>query len=442
MRIEYSSKIIKTLRIKIVDKPGYLGKLAVVVGDLDGMFGEIRTIHIGKGYKVRDLDIYADNDEQFSKICDEVSKLDGISIIEIRDIVQEVHQKGKIKITSTVDVETVDDLKIVYTPGVAAICKMIHQDKSKANDFTTISNNVAIVTNGTAILGLGDIGAVAGMPVMEGKALLFNKLVGINGYPVLIENKDKDEIIKTVRNIAPTFGAIKLEDIKAPECFEIEEVLDNELDIPVLHDDQHGTAVVVLAALINIAKYTYTNLSDESVGIIGLGAAGSGIQKLLFSYGVKTIYGFDLSKDMCDLFEKRGGIITDLENVVKKSKIVIATTGCPGLITKEMVQQGHIILALTNPNPEIEPDEAIEAGAVFAADGKSVNNALAFPGLFKGALNARAKRITDEMKIAAAETIAGFAEHEDLVPNILDLNVHEAVAKAVETAAYRSGAIK
>jgi malate dehydrogenase (oxaloacetate-decarboxylating) len=351
-------------------------------------------------------------------------------------------KSGKIEVVPTKPCTTADELSLAYSPGVAHPVLEIDKNPEDVYRYTDKGNLVAVISNGSAILGLGNRGALASKPVMEGKGVLFKRFADIDVFDIELNTSDPQKIIEAVKLMEPTFGGINLEDIKAPECFEIEEVLDNELDIPVLHDDQHGTAVVVLAALINIAKYTYTNLSDESVGIIGLGAAGSGIQKLLFSYGVKTIYGFDLSKDMCDLFEKRGGIITDLENVVKKSKIVIATTGCPGLITKEMVQQGHIILALTNPNPEIEPDEAIEAGAVFAADGKSVNNALAFPGLFKGALNARAKRITDEMKIAAAETIAGFAEHEDLVPNILDLNVHEAVAKAVETAAYRSGAIK
>jgi len=208
-------------------------------------------------------------------------------------------------VVSKVRIDSVDDLRLVYTPGVASICNLIKEDPKLAKKFTTIGNNVAIVTNGTAILGLGDIGPVAGMPVMEGKALLFKLLAGINGYPILIDSKDSSVIIQTVKAIAPTFGAIKLEDIKAPECFEIEEVLDNELPIPVLHDDQHGTAVVVLGALLNIAKYTFLNLRESSVGIIGLGAAGSGIQKLLMAYGIKKIYGTDLNPEMKELLQKR-----------------------------------------------------------------------------------------------------------------------------------------
>lgn len=440
MLFEYSDKMIKSIRVKITDKPGYLGRLTSLVGSMGGIFGEIKSVHIGKGYKVRDLDVYADGDAQLDEILAELEKLEGIELISVRDIVEDYHQKGKIKIISTAPIETIDDLKIIYTPGVASICKKIAQDKSFADEFTTISNNVAIVTNGTAILGLGDIGAVAGMPVMEGKALLFSKLADINGYPILIESHDSNVIIETVKNIAPTFGAIKLEDIKAPECFEIEERLQDLLDIPVMHDDQHGTAVVVLSALLNIAKYTFINLQQSSVGFIGLGAAGTGIFKLLKAYGVNKLIGTDLNEDARDYFKSLGGVPTDLNGVMANSKIVIATTGCAGLIKPEMIQQGQIILALSNPNPEIDPEVAVSSGAVFAADGKSVNNALAFPGIFKGALRARARNINDKMKIAAAKTIASFALEGDLVPNILDRKVHDAVALAVEQEAFKSGA--
>lgn len=442
MRIEYGSKIIKTLRVKIIDKPGFLGKLALAVGELGGMFGEIKTVHIGKDYKVRDLDVYFSSKEEFENICEAIIKIDGIELIEVRDIVQEVHENGKIEVVPRVRIDSVDDLRLVYTPGVASVCKLIQENRSFAKKFTTIGNNVAIVTNGTAILGLGDIGPVAGMPVMEGKSLLFKLLSGINGYPILIDSKDPKVIIETVKAISPTFGAIKLEDIKAPECFEIEEVLDSELPIPVMHDDQHGTAVVVLAALMNIAKYTFINLRESSVGIIGLGAAGSGIQKLLNAYGIKKIYGTDLNPEMKKLFSDRGGITTDLNGIMENSKIVIATTGCPKLISPEMVRKGQIILALSNPEPEIEPEDAIKAGALYAADGKAINNALAFPGLFKGALKANAKTINSRMKIAAASAIASHTLHGDLVPNILNLTVHEEVAKAVEDEAYKSGVAK
>jgi malate dehydrogenase (oxaloacetate-decarboxylating) len=300
---------------------------------------------------------------------------------------------------------------------------------------------VAIVTNGTAILGLGDIGAVAGMPVMEGKAALFDHFVGISGIPILIESHDPQVIIDTVKNIAPTFGAIKLEDIAAPECFAIEKALDEALDIPVLHDDQHGTAVVVLAALLNATRCTGQNLAQATVGVIGLGAAGMGISKLLLAFGVKSVFGTDLRQPAQAMLTAAGGQAGSLAEVMEQ-QIVIATTGVPGLIKPEMVKKGQVILALSNPNPEIAPEAALAAGAAFAADGKSVNNALGFPGLFRGALNVRARRIDDGMKIAAAKAIAACAEEREIVPSILHPEVHQRVTAAVEQAACASGAAR
>jgi len=442
MRIEYSNKVIRTLTVKVTDKPGFLGKITTAIGECGGLIGEISTTHVGKGYKIRALDVYAEDENNLNEMLLALKNIEGSELVSVTDVVEENHMGGKIEIRPTVDINSLDDLRIVYTPGVASICHKIQQNPELARKFTTISNNVAIVTNGTAVLGLGDIGAVAGMPVMEGKGMLFKILADINGIPILLDTKDPEEIINTIKHIAPTFGAIKLEDIKAPECFEIEEKLDAMLDIPVLHDDQHGTAVVVLAALINIAKYTFLNLRESSVGIIGLGAAGTGIMKLLKAYGVKTFNGVDLDVSAMERFESLGGTRKDLRGVVSESRIVIATTGCPNLITPDMIQEGQVILALSNPNPEIDPDLAVKSGAIFAADGKSVNNALAFPGLFKGALLSNARTINDQMKIAAAKAIASFALDGDLVPNILDKNVHNAVAKEVETAAYRSGSAR
>jgi malate dehydrogenase (oxaloacetate-decarboxylating) len=439
---ELAVRIIKRARIKFVHIPCHLGRFATMVGDHGGAFGEIRSVDIGKNYKIRDVDILVPSEERFDEICDQIRRMEGVDLIGVTDVVQEVHEGGKIRVMPRTAVESVDDLGLVYTPGVAAICRKIHAQPDLAHRFTAIHNTVAIVTNGTAILGLGDIGPVAGMPVMEGKALLFQTLAGVNGVPILIDDHDPDGIVAAVRAIAPTFGAIKLEDIKAPECFEIEQRLDEQLDIPVVHDDQHGTAVVVLAALINIAGYTYINLKKSSVGIIGLGAAGTGIFKLLKAYGVQEIYGTDIDQGALDRFGADGGLPTDLAGVMSKSKVVIATTGVPGLIKPEAIQPKQVILALSNPDPEIAPDAALAAGAAFAADGKGVNNALAFPGLFKGALNARATRVNNAMKIAAATAIAEHAEDGDLVPNILHREVHEQVAHAVTQAAYRTGVVK
>jgi malate dehydrogenase (oxaloacetate-decarboxylating) len=349
------------------------------------------------------------------------------------------HLGGKIEVKSRYPLETIADLRKLYTPGVASVCRLIEADQEKAYEYTSIANTVGIVTNGTAVLGLGPIGPVAGMPVMEGKAMLLDRLAGVNGVPILIDVRDVDRFVDAVVAIAPTFGAINLEDVAAPDCFEIERRLDEALDIPVMHDDQHGTAVVVLASLLNACRLSRISLLDQTVAVIGLGAAGTGISRLLLSYGVKRLLGNDLKPEAMRRLEEAGGRAGAFEELMAVADIVVTTTGCPGLIPPEMVRRGQVILALSNPNPEIRPEDALAAGAAFATDGRYVNNALAFPGLFRGALNARARRIDNAMKIAAAETIAAKAPEGELVPGLLDLEVHRAVAAAVEEAAHRTG---
>ena len=442
MRHESGRRCIKRMRVRLADAPGALGELTTRLGELGARFGEIGTVHIGKRAKIRDMDVIAPDEEVFDQMCDAVREMDDIDLLDVTDVVRERHLGGKIEVRPRTEVRSIDDLGIVYTPGVASICRQIHADSELAWTLTGIQNSVAIVTNGTAILGLGDIGPVAGMPVMEGKALLFHILAGVNGVPILIDSHDPDVIVQAVTAIAPTFGAIKLEDIKAPECFEIEERLDGSLDIPVLHDDQHGTATVVLAALLTIARTRHLNLRRSTVGIIGLGAAGAGIHRLLAAYGVETICGTDINRMMLDRFERAGGRPTDLAGVMAGSDMVVATTGVPGLVEPSMVREGQVILALSNPDPEIEPDEAVAAGAAFAADGKAVNNAMAFPGLFRGALRARATHINDAMKIAAAKKISEHAPDGELIPYILDRPVHDRVAEAVEAAALKTGVVR
>ncbi len=437
-----TGNIAKCLRLMLYDKPGNLALVATEIARKNARIGDIRLVRAGRTHNTRDIVIYVASDEQLEEVVDVLAHLDGIVVEDVIDLVQQVHEGGKIATRSRVEINSISDVRKIYTPGVAAICKDIHKRPELAYQYTAIPNQVAIVTNGTAILGLGDIGAVAGMPVMEGKAALFDRLVGVSGVPILIQNHDPKVIIETVRNIAPTFGAIKLEDIKAPECFEIEDVLDAELDIPVMHDDQHGTAVVVLAALLNATRFSGLMLRKSVVGVIGLGAAGMGISKLLCAYGVGELVGTDLNAEACERFEKEGGKACSLDEVMQKAHIVIATTGCPQLISPEMVRKGSVILALSNPNPEIEPELAMKSGAAFAADGKSVNNALAFPGLFRGALNIRATKINNKMKIAAAQCIARYAEETELVPSLLHAEVHKAVTAAVERAGLESGCIK
>ncbi|MDY0268593.1 NAD-dependent malic enzyme [Trichloromonas sp.] len=443
MEIEKGAgKLAKTLRVMILDKPGYLGKLTSVIGMQGSSIGDIRLLRMGLTHNTREMTIYVDNDEQMEEILDNLAKLEGIIVEDVVDLVHQLHEGGKITMKGTHPLNTISDIRKIYTPGVATICRDIQKRPELAYKYTAIPNQVAIVTNGTAILGLGDIGAVAGMPVMEGKAALFDRFVGVSGIPILIESKDPAVIIETVKNIAPTFGAIKLEDIAAPECFEIEDVLDRILDIPVMHDDQHGTAVVVLAALLNATKFSGLMLGKSAIGVIGLGAAGMGISKLLLSYGVKKVIGTDLQEAAKERLGAAGGEAGTLADVMAGANIVVATTGCPGLIKPEMVRKGQVILALSNPNPEITPEDAVAAGAAFAADGKSVNNALGFPGIFRGALNVRARVINNKMKIAAAKAIAACAEEGELVPSILTDEVHQKVAEAVERAALESGVIK
>lgn len=443
MEIEKGAgKLAKTLRVLIVDKPGYLGKLTTAIGMAGSNIGDIRMVRIGLTHNTRELTIYVDSDEHLEQILDNLAKVDGIIVEEVIDLVHQLHEGGKIAMKGTLPINSIGDIRKIYTPGVAQICRDIHKKPELAWKYTAIPNQVAIVTNGTAILGLGDIGAVAGMPVMEGKAALFDHFVGISGIPILIQSKDPQVIIETIKNIAPTFGAIKLEDIAAPECFEIEDILDEMLDIPVMHDDQHGTAVVVLAALLNATRFSGTMLGKSTIGVIGLGAAGMGISKLLLAYGVKSVIGTDLKESARQMLAAAGGVGGTLQEVMDEAQIVIATTGAPGLIKPAMVRKGQVILALSNPNPEIAPETAVEAGAAFAADGKSVNNALGFPGIFRGALNVRASRINNKMKIAAAKAIAACAEEGELVPSILHPEVHRKVAEAVERAALESGVIR
>ena len=432
-------KVVMTLRVMILDKPGYFGKFASAIGCAGGSLGDIKLVRYGNEYNTRDVTIFADDEAQFQRVREELGKVEGIVVSEIIDPVLELHRGGKIGVKSRVKVDSISTVRKIYTPGVAKVCRIIEADPEMAHKYTAIYNTVAIVTNGTAILGLGDIGPVAGMPVMEGKAAIFDTQVGVNGVPILIRSKDPEEIIRTVAAIAPTFGAIQLEDIKAPECFRVEDRLSAMLDIPVLHDDQHGTSVVVLAVLFNIADQVGVQVKDDTVGLVGLGAAGIGIAKLFKAYGVRKLIGTDINPGAAEIFAKEGGTPVSLAEVMATADIVIATTGKAGLIRKETVRKGQVILALSNPNPEITVDDARSAGASFAMDGRSVNNALAFPGLFRGALNARAGKINNRMLFSAAKAIKSCTPPGEMLPSILDRDMHQRVAEAVERAAFETG---
>lgn len=433
--MEYS--ILRNLIVEIPQMPGNFAKVASVIGAEGADIGDIETLKIGTHTTIRDISVQFETKEHVDRVVEKIREIgDGIVIHAISDDVMKAHEGGKIHMSSRRGIRSLGDLRRVYTPGVANICEIIHQDPEQADYFTSIGNSVAIVTDGTAILGLGNIGPVAGMPVMEGKAVLFDQFVGISGIPILLDTSDPDEVVATVKHIHKAYGGILLEDIGSPHCFEIEERLKAELDIPVMHDDQHGTAVVTLAAILSACRTAGVELSKAKVGQIGLGAAGLAICKMLMEYGVEEMYGSDLNEGAKDRLRESGGTVLDsIDELMEKSDIVVATTGVQGLIKKEMVRKGQIILALSNPHPEITADDALEAGAAFAADGRLVNNVLGFPGIFRGALNARAKKITYPMLIAAAQAIVDSTKPGDLVPHPLDPNVHVAVTEAVEQVA-------
>ena len=435
----WNQKIFRIVRVRNSQKKGVLARLLTAIAEAGGSIGSIVLLTETSQHTVRDITITVESEDSLDAVLEVMRENEGTKVLEVRDQVLELHQKGKIAVRSRYPIESLTTLRRVYTPGVAEVCTRIAKNPSEARLYTSISHMVAIVTDGTAVLGLGDIGPVAGMPVMEGKAMLMETLVGLSGIPILLNTKDTEEIIKTVAAIAPTFAAIQLEDISAPRCFEIEERLQAMLDIPVMHDDQHGTAVVTTAALMVATRETGTNLNKAVIGQIGLGAAGQAIGQMLMRLTGNPVYGADLSPEALDRFEKAGGIKSNLKEVMQKCDIVVGTTGAPNLIKPEMVRKGQIILALSNPNAEIDPDVAMENGAAFAADGKSVNNVLGFPGIFRGAVDSNAPHITQEMLLAAAETIADMTPPGEMVPNPLDKKVHHAVARAVAEMAIKQG---
>lgn len=370
------------------------------------------------------------------------------------------HKKwnGKLETVSKSPVKSREDLSIAYTPGVAEPCKVIAQDPKEAYSYTMKANTVAVISDGSAVLGLGNIGALAALPVMEGKCVLFKEFAGVNAVPLVLDTQDTEEIIRTVANVAPAFGGINLEDISAPRCFEIEERLKSMLDIPVFHDDQHGTAIVVLAGIINALKVTGKEKENCRVVINGAGSAGIAITKLLLTYGFKHVTMCDklgiISKDYPDLnwMQKKMTEVTNLEgqngtlaDALKGADIFVGVSA-PNIVTADMVasmNKDAILFAMANPVPEIMPDVAKAAGAKVVGTGRSdfpnqVNNVVAFPGIFKGALEGHAKQITDEMKLAAAQAIAGLVSDEELnedfiMPEAFDPRVAQVVSQAVKS---------
>ncbi len=437
--MSWEAKLMRTVRCQNDQVLGTLAQLLVAISNAGGNVGEMHLIKEDHRRVVRDITIFADDLPHFERVLAAMAANPGTRILEVRDQVLELHTKGKIAVRSRVSIDSIDTLRRVYTPGVAEVCMRIHDDPALARKYTVISHFVAIVTDGTAVLGLGDIGPVAGMPVMEGKAMLMESLVGLSGVPVLVDTKDTDEIVKIVSAIAPTYGAIQLEDISAPRCFEIEQRLQACLDIPVMHDDQHGTAVVATAALMNACRMAGRDICESVIGQVGLGAAGTAISQALMDLTHKPVLGADLNPGALERLGRAGGKPSTLGQIMQECDVIVATTGVPGLIKPETVRPGQIILALSNPSPEIQPEAALAAGAAFAADGKSVNNVMGFPGILRGAVDSYVRAISPEMYLAAAETISRLTPSGDLMPNPLDKRVHRAVATAVAKKAIEQG---
>ncbi len=428
-----------TYRLRQPHRTGQFARVAGAIAEGGGLIGDVTTINVGREASIREITLAVDDVNQAERIVDLLNDLEGVEVLWARDRALLRHEGGKLVIGSTHPVRTVQDMRDVYTPGVARACVAISDDPSLAGELTMIGRSVAVCTNGTRVLGLGDIGPVASMPVMEGKAVFYHQLAHVSAMPILVDTKDVDEFVETVVRISPTFGGIHLEDISAPECFEIESRLIEALDKPVMHDDVHGTAVVTLAAAIVACNHAGLTLQEETVGQIGLGAAGFGIAALMVDARAKRVLGSDPNELSHERARQKGIEIADMETVMREADVVVATTGVAGLIDPGMVRDGQVILALTNPYPEIEPETATRAGAAFAADGTSVNNVLGYPGIFRGALLAGAREINLPMKLAAAETIADLAAEAELVPDALDPNVHERVSEAVRGAAVESG---
>jgi malate dehydrogenase (oxaloacetate-decarboxylating) len=456
-----------TMRVRLENRPGMLARLLKVIAEQQGDPGAVDVVQASAEMKIRDLTVQARDDEHARDIVEAVRKIRGVTVHNVSDRVFLLHLGGKIRIQNKVPLNTRDTLSMAYTPGVARVCTAIAEDRKKANTLTIKHNSVAVVSDGSAVLGLGNIGPFAAMPVMEGKAMLFKEFGDIDAYPICLQTQNTEEIINAVKWISPGFGAINLEDISAPRCFEIEDRLEAELDIPVFHDDQHGTAIVVLAATLNALKLVDKKLKNLRIVVQGAGATGVAITKSLRAAGARQIVCCDrkgiVSRDrLTELDHSKKWLAehTNPENLrgslldaARGAELFVGVSG-PGTLPvaalKKMARD-PIIFALANPVPEIMPELA-ERHARIVATGRSdypnqINNVLAFPGVFRGALDAKAREINDAMKLAAAHAIAGCISEDELseeyiVPSVFNKQVVRRVARAVQAAAHETGAGK
>jgi malate dehydrogenase (oxaloacetate-decarboxylating) len=458
-----SASFSATVRVRLDDHPGSFARLAAAIGEVGGSLGAIDLVRVERGTKVRDVAVLAADASQLDRIVEAMGEVDGTDVVHVSDRTFLAHLGGKIEVVSKAPVRTRDDLSMVYTPGVARVSRAIADDPQKAWTLTTKGHMVAIVTDGSAVLGLGNVGPRAALPVMEGKAMLFKEFGQVDAFPVCLDTQNVDEIVAAVRAIAPGFGGINLEDISAPRCFEVEARLREALDIPVFHDDQHGTAIVVLAALLNALKVVDKDIEDVSVVTTGCGAAGTALTKILLQAGVSRIIGCDeggalypgrpgltpAKQEYAELTNAQG-VRGNADELLRGADVFVGVS-VPGAVTPagiERMAADSIVFALANPRPEIEPEE-IEHVATVIATGRSdypnqINNLLAFPGVFRGALDVRATSITPAMEVAAAHALAGVITPAELapdyvVPSVFDRSVGPAVAAAVAAAARADG---
>ncbi len=452
------------IRLEILTKPGMLGKVTSAIGKAGGDIGAIDISGSKKNTTIRDIIVNVADIPMGEKVVDRVKQVKGVNVLNVADRTFMVHQGGKIEIKNKIPLSSREDLSMAYTPGVARICKAIQEKRERVYELTIKKNTVAVVTDGTAVLGLGDIGPEAAMPVMEGKAMLFKEFGGVDAIPICLKTKDPKQIVTVIKAISPGFGGVNLEDISAPRCFEIERRLRNELDIPVFHDDQHGTAVVILAGLINALKVVNKRLENIRVVFSGLGAAGIASIRLLFSAGVKQIIGCDRSgilyKGRKENMNPIKALIAENTNSERiRGPISKALKGAdlfiglsqPGVIhvndIKKMAKN-PIVFAMANPDPEIMPEEVGRSARIIAT-GRSdypnqINNVLCFPGLFRGVLDCQAKEINDQMLFAAANAIAHMISEEELsedyiIPSVLNRKVPEQVSNNVREVAIQTG---
>ncbi|MHB8234219.1 MAG: malic enzyme-like NAD(P)-binding protein [Solirubrobacteraceae bacterium] len=457
-----------TIRVKIDDAHGTLGHLTGAIGEAGGIVGAVDLVEVDGSHSLRDIVVDASGKDHWERIVEAVGAVEGVELVDTTDRTFQLHVGGKIEQHNRHPLKTREDLSMAYTPGVARVSLSIADDPERAFQYTIKRNTVAVVSDGTAVLGLGDIGPRAAMPVMEGKCCLFKEFAEVDAFPICLDTTDPDEIVQTVKLIAPAFGGINLEDISAPRCFEIEDRLKAELDIPVFHDDQHGTAVVVMAALLNAVKLTGKRMEDLNVLIIGLGAAGIAVTKILLAGGVRNIVGADsrgalhvqredyLNSSMNDVKrwfaestnpDCRAGTPAE---VIDGEDLLIGLSGARVMPAQALsrMNKDAMVFAMANPNPEVTPEEA-EQYVRIVATGRSdypnqINNVLCFPGIFRGALDVRAPTITERMKMAAAHAIAATVDESELredyiIPSVFNRDVAPAVAAAVADEARADG---